>query len=156
MSDLLRERRSIWTGVGKSGHAAQLLAATGATAGLATNFIHAEDLLHGEMSTLRDNEALIALSWSGKSEQLRELFRNAAFATVLVTGVRPSQSDLPADHLVVCDFVMDKILDGIPAESVLEVLRVGYQLIAAATTASERVTALRSGHPRGALSVNLG
>jgi arabinose-5-phosphate isomerase len=155
VGNLIRDRRSIWTGVGKSGYAAQLLAATGATSGLATNFVHAEDLLHGELSTLRDDDALIVLSWSGKSGQLRELFRGAPFTTVLLTAAQPTEMGITADHFVVCDDVVDEILDGIPCESILEMLRVGYQLIAAATTAAERVAALQSGHLRGSLSIQL-
>lgn len=75
VSLLLRERRSIWTGLGKSGYVARLLAATAATAGLAANYIHAEDLLHGEISTLRSDELLIAISWSAKSEQISEIIK---------------------------------------------------------------------------------
>lgn len=152
VSLLLRERRSIWTGLGKSGYVARLLAATAATAGLAANYIHAEDLLHGEISTLRSDELLIAISWSAKSEQISEIIKRASFATTLITMASPAYLPSRPDYVITCQPVLDILLDGIPSESVLETLRVGYRLIAAATTPSERSLALGSGHPHGALA----
>jgi arabinose-5-phosphate isomerase len=152
VSQLIRRKRSIWTGLGKSGYAAQLLAATAATAGLASNYIHAEDLLRGEISTLRADEVLLAISWSAKSEQIVEILTRTSFATVLITSARPCDIAVPPNYYIFCDHVKDELLNRIPAESILETLRVGYGLIAGATTSSERSFALQSGHPHGALS----
>ncbi|MBV9484836.1 MAG: SIS domain-containing protein [Frankiaceae bacterium] len=151
VGSLMRERRSIWTGVGKSGYAAQLLAATGATAGLVANFIHAEDLLHGELSTLRPNDLLVAVTWSGRSEQIYDLLGRSVCPTVLVTSARHQELPRVASHVVPCAYTVDELLSGIPCESVLETLRIGYELLAAATTPEERRLALQRGHPHGNL-----
>jgi D-arabinose 5-phosphate isomerase GutQ len=147
---LLRHNRAIWTGLGKSGYTAALLAATAATAGLRANHIHAEDLLHGELSTLQKDDVLIAVSWSAKSGQITELLEGHSFTTVVITSAQPGDVK-SADYTLTCRPVSDEILGGIPAESVLETLMVGYRLIAAATTPAECVAALRTGHPHGAI-----
>lgn len=150
---LVRECRSIWTAVGKSGYAARLLAATGATSGLPTNWIHAEDLLHGELSTLRDNDVLIAISWRGETVQIQELFEKATFTKILITAADTSEIASLVNHVVACEHVADELLSGIPCESILETLRVGYKILEVATSPVERSFALQSGHPHGALSV---
>src|SRR5579859_471429 len=129
VGSLIRSARTIWTGLGKSGYVAALLAATAATTGLAANYIHAEDLLHGEINTLRDNEVLVAISWSAKSEQIVEILANRFFTTVMITSALPG-STTPADYTIRCQPVSDVLLSGIPAESALETLAVGYRLIA--------------------------
>lgn len=152
VSLLIRERNSLWTGVGKSGYAASLLAATAATCSLQARYVQAEDLLHGELSALREDAVLVAISWSGRSEQVREVITRAPSATVLLTSGDPASLDVSPDYVVAIETVADNILSGIPAESVLETLRAGYWLIAGATTHEERWRALRIGHPHGALA----
>jgi len=151
---LIRQARAIWTGLGKSGYVAALLAATAATAGLRANYIHAEDLLHGELNTLQADEILIAISWSSESEQIAELLENRLFTTVVITSATSKDFSI-ADYILSCQPVSNNLLSGIPAESVLETLAVGYRLIASSTTPSERVTALREGHPHGAIGSDL-
>lgn len=149
---LIRERISVWSGVGKSGHAARLLAATAATSGLQARYAHAEDLLHGELSALRPCDVLVAVSWSGRSQQIGEIIKRAKSATVLITGPGFSSFDCLPDHLIECDAAADTLLNGIPAESVLATLQAGYSLIQQAATEQERREALRLGHPHGALA----
>ncbi|HXC85087.1 MAG TPA: hypothetical protein VNV62_24845 [Trebonia sp.] len=148
---VVRECISVWTGVGKSGYAARLLAATAATCGLSARYVHAEDLLHGELSSLRAEDALIAVSWSGRSQSVVEVISRTDAATVLITGPRSGLLPCFPDHLIECEPIADTLLTGVPAESVMETLRVGYSLIARATTAAERRVCLRIGHPHGAL-----
>lgn len=149
---LIRERSSLWTGLGKSGYAAMLLAATAATCSLQARYVHSEDLLHGELSGLREEAVLIAVSWSGQSEQIREVIARAPSVTVLMTSNRASLLEVAPDYGIEVSSVADSILSGIPAESIMELLRVGYSLIAGATTHAERRAALLSGHPHGALA----
>jgi D-arabinose 5-phosphate isomerase GutQ len=156
LSLLLKHHRSLWTGVGKSGYAARLLAATAATSGLVAAHVHAEDLLHGELSTLQESDVLVAISWSARSEQIGELIARAPSATALITSASSPRLSLTPDYVILCRPVSDVLLDGIPSESILETLQVGYGLIAAATTPSERRLSLRAGHPHGALAYSPG
>lgn len=149
---MVRDCISVWTGVGKSGHAARILAATAATCGLSARYVHAEDLLHGELSALRAQDVLIAVSWSGRSQSVVEVISRTDAATILITGSRSGLLPCFPDHLIECKPISDALLTGVPAESVIETLRVGYSLIAKATTAAERRVCLRVGHPHGALA----
>lgn len=149
---LIRERSSLWTGLGKSGYAAMLLAATAATCSLQARYVHSEDLLHGELSGLREDAVLIAVSWSGQSEQIREVIARAPSVTVLMTSNRASLLEVAPSYGIEVSPATDSILSGIPAESIMELLWVGYSLIAGATTHAERRAALLSGHPHGALA----
>ena len=103
-----------------------------------------------KLKARHDDEILITISWRAKSEQIAELRDDSPFTTVLITNA-PSNDLAAADYTLICRPVSDLLLGGIPAESVLETLTVGYQLIASATTPSERVRALRKGHPHGEL-----
>jgi D-arabinose 5-phosphate isomerase GutQ len=132
-----------------------LLAATAATCSLQARYVHSEDLLHGELSALREDGILIAISWSGQSEQIRELIARAPSITVLLTSNRAALLEVAPTYVIEAQPVADNILSGIPAESIMEMLRVGYSLIAGATTHAERRAALLSGHPHGALAKRL-
>ncbi len=149
---MVRDCVSVWTGVGKSGHAARILAATAATCGLSARYVHAEDLLHGELSALRPQDVLVAVSWSGRSLSVIEAISRTNAATILITGSRSELLPCFPDHLIECEAIADSLLTGVPAESVIETLRAGYSLIARATTAAERRVCLRIGHPHGALA----
>src|SRR5512144_2824608 len=58
--------RVIVTGMGKSGHIARKIAATLASTGTPSFFIHAADAGHGDLGMIApDTDVIMALSWSG-------------------------------------------------------------------------------------------
>ncbi|WP_419805794.1 KpsF/GutQ family sugar-phosphate isomerase [Terriglobus sp.] len=65
--------RILVTGVGKSGHIARKLAGTFASTGRPAHFLHPADASHGDLGTVRPEDAVYALSWSGESGELADL-----------------------------------------------------------------------------------
>ncbi len=67
---LQRNGRVIVTGIGKSGHVARKLAATLASTGTPAYFVHAAEAAHGDLGMITPEDVVIALSYSGSSEEL--------------------------------------------------------------------------------------
>lgn len=61
----------IFSGVGKSGHVARKLAATFASTGTTSYFVHADEAAHGDMGMIRPEDIFIGLSFSGESSELQ-------------------------------------------------------------------------------------
>lgn len=66
-------RRVVLTGVGKSGLVARKIAATLVSTGTAAAFLHPTEALHGDLGLLGAGDILIALSYSGETEELLRL-----------------------------------------------------------------------------------
>lgn len=58
------------TGMGKSGHIAEKIAATLASTGTPSFFLHPGEALHGDLGMLTKEDAVIAISNSGESEEI--------------------------------------------------------------------------------------
>jgi arabinose-5-phosphate isomerase len=65
--------RVILTGVGKSGLIARKIAATLLSTGTSSAFLHPTEALHGDLGLLSSGDVLLALSYSGESEELLRL-----------------------------------------------------------------------------------
>jgi arabinose-5-phosphate isomerase len=62
--------RVVVSGIGKSGHIARKIAATLASTGTPAFFVHAAEALHGDLGMITQNDALIAISYSGEAAEL--------------------------------------------------------------------------------------
>ncbi len=65
--------RVVLTGVGKSGLIARKIAATLLSTGTSAQFLHPTEALHGDLGLLNRGDVLLALSYSGQSEELLRL-----------------------------------------------------------------------------------
>jgi arabinose-5-phosphate isomerase len=65
--------RTILTGIGKSGLIARKIAATLLSTGTPSAFLHPTEALHGDLGLLTPGDILLALSYSGESEELLRL-----------------------------------------------------------------------------------
>jgi arabinose-5-phosphate isomerase len=65
--------RVVLTGVGKSGLIARKIAATLLSTGTSAQFLHPTEALHGDLGLLRSGDVLLALSYSGETEELLRL-----------------------------------------------------------------------------------
>ena len=70
--------RVIVTGMGKSGHIARKIAATLASTGTPALFVHPAEAAHGDLGMLVPGDALIMLSNSGGTTELKPLIGHAA------------------------------------------------------------------------------
>jgi arabinose-5-phosphate isomerase len=74
--------RVIVTGMGKSGHIGAKIAATFASTGTPAFFIHPAEMGHGDLGMLKPDDLVLALSFSGQTEELRRML-----APIKKTGV---------------------------------------------------------------------
>ena len=65
--------RVIVTGLGKSGHIGRKIAATFASTGTPSFFVHAAEASHGDLGMITADDVIMALSWSGETAELRNL-----------------------------------------------------------------------------------
>jgi arabinose-5-phosphate isomerase len=77
-------------GIGKSGNVGQKIAATLTSTGSTSVFLHSVDALHGDLGIVNDGDVIVALSYSGESEELLNLIpplKRFAVKIICVTGV---------------------------------------------------------------------
>ena len=65
--------RVIVTGIGKSGHVSQKIAATFASTGTPAFFVHPSEASHGDLGMITRDDVILALSWSGESVELKNI-----------------------------------------------------------------------------------
>lgn len=62
--------RVVVSGIGKSGHIARKIAATMASTGTPSFFVHAAEANHGDLGMVTANDLMLAVSYSGESDEL--------------------------------------------------------------------------------------
>ncbi len=65
--------RVVVTGIGKSGHIGTKIAATLASTGTPSFFVHPSEASHGDLGMITRKDALLALSWSGETQELANM-----------------------------------------------------------------------------------
>jgi arabinose-5-phosphate isomerase len=85
--------RVVVAGMGKSGIIAQKISATLSSTGTPSFFLHPAEALHGDLGRLVRNDVLLALSYSGETEELLRLLdtvKRLAIPLITLTGNRSS------------------------------------------------------------------
>jgi arabinose-5-phosphate isomerase len=95
--------RVIVSGVGKTGHIGRKLAATLASTGTPSYFVHAAEAAHGDLGMITRDDVMIAISNSGKSDELLTivpLVKRQGGRVIAITGDSNSPLAREADiHL---------------------------------------------------------
>lgn len=87
--------RVIISGMGKSGHVARKIAATLASTGTPAYFVHPSEASHGDLGMITPHDAVICLSNSGETSELRDMIAyTRRFGILLVALVRREGSVL--------------------------------------------------------------
>lgn len=73
----------IVTGVGKSGLVGGKIAATLASTGTSSFFIHPTEAMHGDLGMIGKDDIVLAISYSGESEELIQLLPHLKDLTYL-------------------------------------------------------------------------
>jgi arabinose-5-phosphate isomerase len=92
--------RLIVTGMGKSGHVGRKIAATFASTGTPAFFVHPSEASHGDLGMITPDDAIMALSWSGETAELKDLIdysRRFKIGLIAVTAVIDSTLGRAAD-----------------------------------------------------------
>ncbi|MGE0409980.1 MAG: SIS domain-containing protein [Amphiplicatus sp.] len=79
--------RVMVTGIGKSGHVARKIAATLASTGKPATFIHPAEASHGDLGMITRADAILALSKSGETSELRDLLAYAKRFSIPVAAL---------------------------------------------------------------------
>ena len=95
--------RVIVSGIGKSGHIGRKIAATLASTGTPTYFVHAAEAVHGDLGVITRDDLLIAMSYSGENDELLiivPLVKRQGAQLIAITGNAQSSLAKEADvHL---------------------------------------------------------
>ncbi len=75
------------SGVGKSGHVGHKIAATLASTGAPSVFMHPVEALHGDIGVLQSCDLLIVISYSGESEEILTILPSAKRLEVSVAAI---------------------------------------------------------------------
>lgn len=70
---LAQRGKIVVVGIGKSGNIGQKIAATLTSTGATAVLLHSVDALHGDLGILNDGDVILALSYSGETEELLNL-----------------------------------------------------------------------------------
>ena len=148
------------TGVGKSGLIGAKMAATFASTGTPSFFLHPTEALHGDLGMISANDVVLAISYSGESEELSSILPHIKrFNTPLIGMTRNPNSTLGQFSDVVIDVVVEKEacpLDIAPTSSTTLTLALGDALAVCLMKARDfKKSDFASFHPGGALGKKL-
>ncbi len=89
------EGKVIITGVGKSGLVGSKIAATLASTGTSSFFIHPTEAMHGDLGMIQRRDTILAISYSGESEELVGILPHLKrFGLKIITMSRSMSSSL--------------------------------------------------------------
>ena len=84
---LAQRGKIVVVGIGKSGNIGQKIAATLTSTGSTSVFLHSVDALHGDLGIVSDGDIILALSYSGESEELLNLIPPLKRFAVQIIGI---------------------------------------------------------------------
>ena len=120
------------TGVGKSGHVGAKIAATLASTGTPSFFMHPTEAMHGDLGMIGKDDTLLAISFSGESEELTKILPHVQrFGIPIVAMAKDKFSTLGkfSDAFVKLDVSKEACpLDAAPTSSTTLTLALGDAL----------------------------
>lgn len=152
--------RVIVTGMGKSGHIGNKIAATLASTGTPAFFVHPAEASHGDMGMITPQDVVLAISYSGTSNEiltLLPLFKRSGIKIISMTGNPQSTlAEVSEAHLNIAVEIEACPLDLAPTASTTATLVMGDAL-AIALLEARGFTAedFAFSHPGGALGRKL-
>ncbi|MCZ8185356.1 MAG: KpsF/GutQ family sugar-phosphate isomerase [Beijerinckiaceae bacterium] len=152
--------RVIVTGMGKSGHVGRKIAATFASTGTAAHFVHPGEASHGDLGMIRNEDVILALSWSGETAELSDIIaysRRYGVGLVAVTSNPDSTLAVEADIALVLPKVEEACPNGLaPTTSTTMQITLGDALAVALLEARGFTPEdFRTFHPGGKLGAKL-
>ena len=148
--------RVIVSGIGKSGHIARKIASTLASTGTPAHFVHPAEASHGDLGMVQPEDVFIAISHSGKSEELLSivpLVKRRGAKLIALTGSADSPLAREADVHLDAGVKREACpLDLAPTASTTAALALGDALAVALLDARGFTKAdFARSHPRGSL-----
>jgi len=124
--------RVIVTGMGKSGLICRKIAATLSSTGTSAWFLHPAEAIHGDLGAIRDDDVVLALSYSGETEEiirLLEAIRRIGAKLIAMTGNPTSTLARAADVTLDCGIAGEACpMNLVPTASTTAALAMGDAL----------------------------
>lgn len=90
--------RLIIAGIGKSGHVARKIAATMASTGTPSYFIHPSEASHGDLGMISQNDVVLLLSNSGENAELTDMIAYTKRFSIPLIALTSNQNGALAKH----------------------------------------------------------
>lgn len=94
--------RLIVAGIGKSGHVARKIAATLASTGTPSYFVHPGEASHGDMGMITDNDVVLMLSNSGENSELSDLIHYTRRYKITLIAMTSNADSTLSKHSDIC------------------------------------------------------
>ncbi len=152
--------RVIVSGIGKSGHVGQKIAATFASTGTPAFFVHPSEASHGDLGMITPDDAILALSWSGETVELKNIImysRRFRVPLIAITSGGSSALGQQADVVLELPRAKEACPHGLaPTTSTTMQLAIG-DCLAIALLEAKGFTAhdFKMFHPGGSLGASL-
>ncbi|MDX6806671.1 KpsF/GutQ family sugar-phosphate isomerase [Terrihabitans rhizophilus] len=152
--------RVIVTGMGKSGHIGRKVAATFASTGTPSSFVHAAEASHGDLGMITPQDVVLALSWSGETAELKDMLhhtRRFRVPVVAMTSNPDSSLARNADIVLVLPRTVEACPHGLaPTTSTTMQLALGDALaVALLESRGFSASDFQTFHPGGKLGASL-
>ncbi len=101
------EGKVIVTGMGKPGHIAQKLAATFASLGTPSFYLHPGEAMHGDLGMVSQNDVVIAISYSGESDEILSIIPSVKMIGATLVGITGNDESMLASSSDVVQVLPD-------------------------------------------------
>lgn len=150
----------IVTGVGKSGHIGAKIAATMASTGTPSFFLHPTEALHGDLGMVQKSDVILAISFSGESDELIKIMPHLKrFGVQIISMTAKLGSSLAkfSDEIISLDITKEACpLGAAPTVSTTLTLALGDALaICLMKMRNFKVEDFANFHPGGSLGKRL-
>ena len=153
------QSKVILCGVGKSGLIAAKIAATLSSVGTPSFSLSANDCSHGDLGSISKKDILILISYSGSSEELKNIIKYANRNRIILIGIVSKKKSIlykAADIKLLIPEVVEAGLGIVPTSSTINQLSIGDSL-AVATINKKNISKkdFKKFHPSGSLGAKL-
>ena len=153
------QSKVILCGVGKSGLIAAKISATLSSVGTPSFSVSANDCSHGDLGSISKKDVLILISYSGNSEELKNIIKYANRNKITLIGIVSKKNSLlykASDIKLYIPEVVEAGLGIVPTSSTINQLSIGDSL-AVATISKKKIDKkdFKKFHPSGSLGAKL-
>ena len=153
------QSKVILCGVGKSGLIAAKISATLSSVGTASFSLSASDCSHGDLGSISKKDILILISYSGSTEELKNIIKYANRNKILLIGIMSKKNSIlykASDIKLLIPEVTEAGLGIVPTSSTISQLSIGDAL-AVATISKKKISKkdFKNFHPSGNLGAKL-
>ena len=153
------QSKVILCGVGKSGLIAAKISATLSSVGTPSFSLSANDCSHGNLGSISKKDILILISYSGSTEELKNIIKYANRNKILLIGIMSKKNSIlyrASDIKLLIPEVIEAGLGIVPTSSTINQLSIGDAL-AVATLNKKKISKkdFKNFHPSGNLGAKL-